>query len=123
MNKFGLVVAMGLLLSACGLGASGNSLEDQVARVEAGYNAALRIVIEARRPCVDDDLTNDDRCFIDDELYETIDRAVDAADGALDKAHDYAAANDSENVGVWLNKFKEDFSSVENIVETIREKL
>lgn len=125
MNKIKYAVLGGLaiVLAGCGVGQTSNSLQDQVARVEAGYNAALRVVIEARKPCVDDDLSNDNLCFIDDELYATLDEQIDRANNALDTASEYADSQDAENVKIWLDNFTDRFEPVLNVVDEVKDKL
>lgn len=121
--KYAVLGGLALVVAGCGLGQTSNSLEDQVARVEAGYNAAMRVVIEARKPCVDDDPSNDDLCYIDDELYSKIDPSIDRANDALDTAAEYAEAQDEANVKEWLGNFKERFTPVLNVVDSVKDKL
>lgn len=105
-----------LLLAACALVQTENSFQDQVARLEAGYNATLTVLTDGREPCVDEIASNDDLCFIDDDTYLKIDPFVQKADEALDKAAAFADENDGDSAQLYIDNFKSYFATIKDMI-------
>lgn len=93
---------------------------DNMAKLEGSYTSTLKVLNNFRAPCVDEDLTNDDECLIDDDLSRSINLYVQAGDIALDKAWEYKDNGDEEQFDFWVGIFVENINFLMDITNQIR---
>lgn len=113
------VISLSFLISGCeSLNNFVNS--DNMGKLEGSYTTSLKILNNFRSPCVDDDLTNDNLCLVDDDLSRSIDLYVQAGDIALDKAWEYKDSGNEDQFDFWVGVFIENINFLTDIINQIK---
>jgi len=120
-NLVGMLVVL-FTVSACGLFSGEQSLSDQYSRLEAGYNATLRVLVSARQLCIEDHKNfTPELCVLDDKMALEVDKVQNKAQTALDNDKLYIEANDDGEARSWMGHFKNAFKEIKVFILKIKE--
>lgn len=118
MRKY-IIIGLLTIFAAC----SSVPLDTRVSQTEAAYAGVLSLLIEARKPCVDEDTSNDNLCFIDDATYIKVDLFVDATDVALNQAKLLLEVGDKAGAEDYLKIILSNLAELTEIAQRIREEM